>query len=72
MDEAYPGGESPNAFFLRVKEAFLRLLEGKRGQKILLATHGGVIAVILCLLKGWPYSNQLKIAPKPWTSLRLN
>ncbi|MGM9814344.1 MAG: hypothetical protein ACI32C_05605 [Candidatus Enteromonas sp.] len=31
-----------------------------------------MITVILCLLKGWPYSNHLKIAPKPGTSLRLN
>ncbi|MCR4562674.1 MAG: histidine phosphatase family protein [Bacilli bacterium] len=72
MDESYPGGETPRQFFLRVEAAFLSLLQANRGKKILLVTHGGVITVILCLLRGFPYSNKLKIAPSTGTLTKLN
>lgn len=64
MDEHYPNGESPNEFFSRVQKAFLDMLENNRNKRILLVTHGGVITVILCLIHGYVYSNQLKITPK--------
>jgi broad specificity phosphatase PhoE len=63
MDECYPHGESPNQFFVRVRDKLITLFSENRGKKILLVTHGGVITVLLCLIYGFPYSNQLKIAP---------
>lgn len=63
MDECYPNGESPDLFYKRISKAFVELLEHNRNKKILLVTHGGVIAVILCLVHGLRYSNQLQIAP---------
>lgn len=63
MDESYPGGESPSSFFRRVKQAYLAILDGYAGRKLAIVTHGGCLSVILCLLKGWRYSNMLKIAP---------
>lgn len=71
MDEKYPNGESPNAFYNRVSIAFKNLLENNRGKKILLVTHGGVITVLLCLLKGYKYSTFLKIVPKTGTIIKL-
>ncbi|MCM1533772.1 MAG: nucleotidyl transferase AbiEii/AbiGii toxin family protein, partial [Corallococcus sp.] len=67
MDESYPNGESPSAFYVRVKSAFIRILKKYDGKKILLVTHGGVITVILCIANGWQYSNMLKIIP-PYAS----
>ncbi len=70
MDEKYPGGESPDSFFKRISYSFTKLLEENRGKKILLITHGGVITIILCLLNGYDYNNNLKIAPKYGTILK--
>lgn len=50
-DEKFPGGESQNEFFERVNKASLELLENNKNKKILLVTHGGVLSVILYLLK---------------------
>ena len=71
MDESYPGGESPNQFFTRIKNALVRILEENRNKKILLVTHGGVITVILCLVYGYAYTNTIKIAPKTATITKL-
>ena len=71
MDEKYPNGESPNDFYNRVSKAFIDLLENNRGKKILLVTHGGVITVLLCLIKGYKYSNYLKIVPNTGTLTKL-
>ncbi len=71
MDEKYPNGESPNDFYNRVSKAFIDLLENNRGKKILLVTHGGVITVLLCLIKGYKYSNYLKIVPNTGTITKL-
>ena len=43
----------------------------KGWKKILLVTHGGVITVILCLLKGYKYSNFVKIVPETGTITKL-
>lgn len=72
MDEKYPGGESPNDFFNRIKSNFIQLLGTNKNKKILLVTHGGVITVIKCLLNGWEYSNKLKIVPKTGTITKFN
>lgn len=72
MDEKYPDGESPNDFYNRIKETFMKMLETNKNKKILLVTHGGVITVILCLLNGWKYNNNLKITPKTGTIVKLN
>ena len=60
MDESYPGGESPRAFFLRIKEWFWEFCAACRGGEgnILIVTHGGVINVIYHLVKGIAWSNQ--------------
>lgn len=71
MDEKYPNGESPNDFYNRVSKAFIDLLENNIGKKILLVTHGGVITVLLCLIKGYKYSNYLKIVPNTGTLTKL-
>ena len=71
MDEKYPNGESPNDFYNRVSNAFIDLIENNRGKKILLVTHGGVITVLLCLIKGYKYSNYLKIVPNTGTITKL-
>lgn len=60
MDEAYPGGESPREFFLRIKAWFAAFCSGCDGQKgnVLAVTHGGVINVIYHLVKGIEWSNK--------------
>ncbi len=55
---AYPGGESPEAFFARIAEAWPAFKADVRGKTVLLVTHGGVINSILCLENGIAYSNK--------------
>lgn len=71
MDEKYPDGESPNEFYLRIRKAFMEMIEHYNGKKILLVTHAEVIVIILCLIKGYEYSNKLKIAPNTGTIIKL-
>ncbi len=61
MNQAYPNGESPIDFYIRIKEVLLEILNNYKGKKLLIVTHGGVITIIQCLLNGWRYSNLLKI-----------
>ncbi len=56
-DQCYPNGESPRAFYERVKGAWDHLIRTTHGSMILV-THGGVINVVLHLVKGVPYSNK--------------
>ena len=60
MDEAYPNGESPNDFYLRVKKWFSDFVSNYRNVKgsILIVTHGGVINVVYHLVKGIEWSNK--------------
>lgn len=60
MDECYPNGDSPNSFFERIKNSLIKLLKQNDGKKILLVTHGGVVAVLRCLLEGYAYSNKIQ------------
>ncbi|MDD2493547.1 MAG: nucleotidyl transferase AbiEii/AbiGii toxin family protein [Bacilli bacterium] len=61
MDQHYPNGESPNDFYIRIKNSFIDLVKKNKGKKVLLVTHGGVITVITCLIYGFTYSNLLKL-----------
>lgn len=60
-EQRYPGGESPREFYERVCETWNRfqsmILE--RNENVLLVTHGGVIQVILSIVKGVEYSNRM-------------
>ena len=60
MDEAYPNGESPNDFYLRVQKWFLGCVSRYRNVKgnILVVTHGGVTNVVYHLVKDIEWSNK--------------
>ena len=56
-DQCYPNGESPKEFYERVKAAWEKLIN-REHESIILVTHGGVINVIMHLVKGVEYSNK--------------
>lgn len=56
--ETWPGGESPEEFFLRIKEAWYNFKKQVGKRNALLVTHGGVINIILCLENGIAYTNK--------------
>ena len=59
-DEAYPEGESPQAFYARISAAwqdFKAQLSGQQGD-VMLVTHAGVINVIRCMEAGVQYTNK--------------
>ncbi len=60
MDEAYPNGESPNEFYLRIKKWFSEFAFDccKKAGNILVVTHGGVINVVYHLVKGTEWNNK--------------
>ncbi len=60
MDEAYPNGESPNDFYLRIKKWFSDLTSNYHNVKgnTLVVTHGGVINVVYHLVKGIEWNNK--------------
>ena len=60
MDEAYPNGESPNDFYMRIRLWFSEFCSACRNMKgnIVVVTHGGVINVIYHLVKGIAWSNK--------------
>ena len=64
-DECYPGGESPNMFYTRIKkwfEVFFGESKDTDGN-VLVVTHGGVINVVYHLVKGLEWSNTKKSVP---------
>lgn len=64
-NECYPEGESPHAFYDRIRGAwyeFADLIRDRDGD-VILVTHGGVINVILHILNGLEYSNKTKPFP---------
>ncbi|WP_340007908.1 histidine phosphatase family protein [Paenibacillus sp. FSL K6-0276] len=73
MDECYPSGESPRAFFLRINDSFEHLCEDQctnnEGKNIALVTHGGVINVVYHLLKDIEWSNINNSFPIAHTSI---
>lgn len=62
MDEAYPNGESPREFYVRIKEWFERFVDEHKNDKenILVVTHGGVINIIYHLVNKLEWSNKNK------------
>lgn len=73
MDERYPGGESPQEFFSRIREAFTRLCEEQAGRgpddHVMIVTHGGVIDNIYYILKELDWNNQTTPFPAYYTSI---
>ncbi|WP_340022881.1 histidine phosphatase family protein [Paenibacillus sp. FSL K6-1096] len=73
MDERYPGGESPQEFFSRIREAFTRLCGEQAGRdpddNLILVTHGGVIDNIYYLIKELDWNNLTTPFPADYTSL---
>ena len=62
-DECYPGGESPEAFFRRVRAAWTELkhrILADAPETALIVTHGGVIEAILCMENDLPFSNKTR------------
>ena len=62
MDEAYPNGESPLDFYLRIKAWFVRFLSERKtlDYNVLIDTHSGVINVIYHIVKNMEWSNKGK------------
>lgn len=60
MEQAYPGGESPAAFYRRVERwlADFKAECEKGSGDVLVVTHGGVINVIYHLARGLAWSNK--------------
>lgn len=60
MDEAYPNGESPAAFYLRIKEWFDDIIKSSliNNGDLLVVTHGGVINIIYYLVKELEWTNK--------------
>lgn len=56
--EPWPGGESPQMFYQRIKNAWYAFKEKVDGKTVLLVSHGGVMNIILCLENGVPYTNK--------------
>lgn len=56
--EPWPGGESPEQFYQRIKSAWLAFRDRMQGKTVLLVSHGGVMNVILCIESGTPYTNK--------------
>ena len=57
-----PNGESFAAFENRVRTAWQDNSSQYHGESVLLITHGGVIRLLLCLLRKLPYSEFLNLA----------
>ena len=60
MDEAYPNGESPAAFYLRIKEWFDDIIKSSltNNGDLLVVTHGGVINIIYYLVQELEWTNK--------------
>ena len=56
--EHWPGGESPEEFFNRIKEAWFKFKLKVKNRNVLLISHGGVMNIILCLENNIPYTNK--------------
>ena len=71
MDEPYPGGESPRAFYERISRWFDAFCEDCRTEEgdIAVVTHGGVINIVCHLVNKIPWSNQGKSFKTDYCSL---
>ena len=57
-DEAYPEGESPQAFYARISAAWQAFKAQQLEGDVMLVTHAGVINVIRCMEAGVQYTNK--------------
>lgn len=60
MDESYPNGESPRAFYVRIKTWFENFIVEYQNNhsNILVVTHGGVINIIYHIVRKIEWSNK--------------
>lgn len=60
MDESYPNGESPRAFYVRIKTWFENFIVEHQNShsNILVVTHGGVINIIYHIVRKIEWSNK--------------
>lgn len=56
--QPWPGGESPEQFYQRIKEAWIEFKCRVKHENALLVSHGGVMNIILCLENNIPYTNK--------------
>lgn len=73
MDEAYPNGESPAAFYLRIKEWFDDIIKSSltNNGDLLVVTHGGVINIIYYLVKELEWTNKKPQFPSDKCSIHV-
>lgn len=57
-EEPWPGGESPQMFYQRIRTAWYEFKDKVHGKTVLLVSHGGVMNIVLCLENGTPYTNK--------------
>lgn len=71
MDERYPGGESPQENYDRIRLAYKELLKEMKisNENVLLVTHGGVINIIYYLVNGMYWTNTSEVYKSDYTSL---
>lgn len=69
-EQSYPGGESPKAFYERIKASWHKFSGDilSREEDVILVTHGGVIQVILSLTAGEQYTNVCQRKKIPYAS----
>lgn len=60
-DFTAPGGESRNEFHARITNALQRIANAHADQRVLVVTHGGVIAAVYRWLNGLPVSSPHRI-----------
>lgn len=73
MDEPYPNGESPAAFYHRIRAWFERTLSEMQNddRDLLVVTHGGVISIIYSLVEGSEWSNRQPVVPAAYGSIHV-
>ncbi len=71
FNQKYPGGESPEDFFIRVKDCFFNIIQNHKSKKVLVVTHGGVIGIIESIINGVGWSNRQKYDIKFAESFKL-
>lgn len=70
--ERYPGGESPEEFYLRIQAAwanFKRKIKQMPTKDVMLVTHGGVVEAIMCIENGVEFTNKAKHFATPSAKL---
>lgn len=60
MNEPYPNGESPNEFYIRIKNWFENFIAEHQNlnSNILVVTHSGVINIIYHIVRNVEWSNK--------------